>query len=1055
MEHLVPGQAVITDFVHHNTLHGFQHYPFPKALIEARKVTGIYGYLPITRFRALYAQGRIGRDDLESVIAGDRELAAETPIGSTRRREILRLLLEQEINPLTAVQLAWEIEEQGALSRVHPAVDAQIRAGFQADGEAETVAELWQACLELFGLHHSDWYSEERLDLSTEEDPPFSLEETGQSDQQRILAQIKQEAERIWDELEARVGVTLTLRGLLKVLTGEDILDGVRPYLLRYLASFLDLGVAAWPLPQRQQGFYLAWRECAGVDMAFAMEETQDWSAAIAELPPTAMEAVEWCLNQIGLPESHWGGYLERLALELPGWSGMMMWRALRPGYAGTGEGVRVEMLDYLAVRLVLERLFAVRLCRVRWRLEPSLATLGDYFRRFPGELYGRWSLAAGNLPDFLAMRANSLLHGSLEDPDVAMKWRKLAFMIQDGQYGPQEGYCASRTAWPIFLLSQHLGWRAETLRQGGREMALAMLACLEQLDDEKSGYLWLQAYERHYRNQIFAALIANHGRGAWSQRKCRPSSQVIFCMDDREEGIRRHLEEQTPSIETLGAAGFFGVPVRWKGVDDASESLLCPVVVTPSHVIHERPTPGTELQLASHHRWLEMGKWGRELLFRKSHRGLLVPALLSMIVAPLVLLALFGKGMLPRLWGRLLGRMGQWIDGPVSTTVTLTAANDGTPATPTQPRVGFTDEEQSVRVAGFLRTIGLVNGFAPVVAILGHGGSSQNNPHLSAYDCGACSGRHGGPNARLFAAMANRNEVRSRLAEMGIPIPADTWFIGGEHDTGNEKITWFDEDFVPDYAKGALLALTGQLDAARQSSAHERARRLASAPKGDSPARALAHMEGRGLDFSQARPELGHATNAVALIGRRATTRGVFFDRRMFLISYDPTIDPEGTIVEAILLAAGPVGAGISLEYYFSTVDNDRFGCGSKVVHNITGLFGVMEGTGSDLRTGLPQQMIEIHEAMRLLVVVEQRPPILTAIYQRQPEIRELVGNGWIVLASLDPDNGEIHLFQPESGWALWENTLPPVPKVNRSVAWYAGHSGPRPPALVAMESV
>ena len=95
-----------------------------------------------------------------------------------------------------------------------------------------------------------------------------------------------------------------------------------------------------------------------------------------------------------------------------------------------------------------------------------------------------------------------------------------------------------------------------------------------------------------------------------------------------------------------------------------------------------------------------------------------------------------------------------------------------------------------------------------------------------------------------------------------------------------------------------------------------------------------------RAHDLSQVRPEFGHATNAAAVIGRRALTQGLFLDRRVFLISYDPTQDPEGNILESILLTAGPVGAGINLEYYFSTIDNERFGCGTKVPHNVTGLF-------------------------------------------------------------------------------------------------------------------
>ncbi|MEA3290750.1 MAG: putative inorganic carbon transporter subunit DabA, partial [Pseudomonadota bacterium] len=138
-------------------------------------------------------------------------------------------------------------------------------------------------------------------------------------------------------------------------------------------------------------------------------------------------------------------------------------------------------------------------------------------------------------------------------------------------------------------------------------------------------------------------------------------------------------------------------------------------------------------------------------------------------------------------------------------------------------------------------------------------------------------------------------------------------------------------------------------------------------------------------------------------------------------------------------------------LEYYFSTADNDRYGCGSKVTHNVTGHFGVMDGSASDLRTGLPRQMIEIHEAMRLLVVVEHSTEVLTAIYQRQPAIEELVGNGWVQLAAMDPESGAIQLFRPGVGWVPWQMPEMTLPKVGRSAQCYAGESGPCPPALIA----
>jgi len=181
--------------------------------------------------------------------------------------------------------------------------------------------------------------------------------------------------------------------------------------------------------------------------------------------------------------------------------------------------------------------------------------------------------------------------------------------------------------------------------------------------------------------------------------------------------------------------------------------------------------------------------------------------------------------------------------------------------------------------------------------------------------------------------------------------------------------------------------------------------------------------------------------------------SRGAFFDRRVFLISYDPLADADGRVLEATLLAAGPVGAGINLEYYFSTVNNEGYGCGSKVTHNLAGLFGVMQGASSDLRTGLPLQMVEVHEAMRLLVVVEQQLEIVSAIYQRQPPLQELIGNRWVVLAAKHPQSGAIHLFDPASGWQPWnDSTGQPaaLPAVERSADWFAGRRDPLSPALL-----
>jgi uncharacterized protein YbcC (UPF0753/DUF2309 family) len=189
-------------------------------------------------------------------------------------------------------------------------------------------------------------------------------------------------------------------------------------------------------------------------------------------------------------------------------------------------------------------------------------------------------------------------------------------------------------------------------------------------------------------------------------------------------------------------------------------------------------------------------------------------------------------------------------------------------------------------------------------------------------------------------------------------------------------------------------------------------------------------------------RPEWGHATNAVTIVGRRARTRGLFLDRRAFLNSYDPTQDDaEATILTRILQAAVPVCAGISLEYYFSYVDNTGFGSGTKLPHNIASLLGVMDGAASDLRTGLPWQMVEIHEPVRGLFIVETTPETMLRIMDRNPGIGRLVRGGWVRLALLDPHAPLLKVYRHREGTFFdYEPGADELPRAASSLDWYRG---------------
>ena len=984
LTHVLPAQAPIRDFVHHNTLHGFQHLPFPEALAEAHRLTGAATYWPESRFQAAYAAGRISPEDL-------REAFADSTIEG-RDAPILRSLTRRDVLLASLLMPAAQGERR---------LDWNEREGLLAQDE---IFGLCSALTATDAVSAGSW---------------------------------QESAMQRWVALCARVGKEWTLRSLLEHLTGEDVLERVRTILQRHMAAHLDLGVAAWRNPAQGQGFFAAWRASAGLDAAWELDELPGIHDEIAYLPADPIELLVDELSRLIPDEDLWPGYLERLALELPGWSGMFLWRDQNPA---RGDGTPVAMLDYFAVRVLLERLLCEDLTRRLTGAPMAFDELRGYFASRLAEFHVRDALQGAPLSEDLQHRATHLLASGEGILAVDDDWQLLAEEIWQQQ-------CVSdsrQRAVALYELLRGLAFTARDAATLTAEDAQILLEVALSLDPLTRGQIWLQAYERHYREELFSALTANHGR---HPAPAIISAQVIMCMDDREEGTRRHLEEIAPSIATYGAAGFFGVAMYWQGLDDPTQTALCPVVVRPEHLVREvardaalgeQHAQGREKRL----RW-------RERLYQGTRSDVLAGPLLTALAAPGALAGLLGNSLAPAWIGDAARRWRGQNERPVATRLQLTAEAASAPASADNPRDGFDDNEQIDRVERFLRSIGLTQGFAPLVLFLGHGSGSRNNPHLSAYDCGACSGKHGGPNGRVFATMANRPEVRAGLLTRGLEIPSSCWFVAAEHNTCDDSVEWYDLDLVPPEFETALDTLVGQLADACRAHAAERCRRLASAPKAPSPWQGFEHVRGRANDISQARPELGHATNAAAFIGRREMSRGLFLDRRVFLISYDPLADLGGQIVESILLAAGPVGAGIALEYYFSTVDNERFGCGSKITHNITGLFGVMEGADSDLRTGLPWQMVEIHEPMRLLVVVEQTPAVLTEILMRQPALQELIGNAWIILAAKDPLTATIQQYCPRRGWLPWSGRAV-LPQVARSRDWFVGRSEPLAPAML-----
>jgi uncharacterized protein YbcC (UPF0753/DUF2309 family) len=326
---------------------------------------------------------------------------------------------------------------------------------------------------------------------------------------------------------------------------------------------------------------------------------------------------------------------------------------------------------------------------------------------------------------------------------------------------------------------------------------------------------------------------------------------------------------------------------------------------------------------------------------------------------------------------------------------------------------VGFTVEEMADALEGLLKSIGLVNAFAPIAYIIGHGASSVNNTHYAGYDCGACSGRAGSVNARVAASIGNNLEVRKVLNKRGLIIPDNTQFIGGLHDTTRDEMEFYDLEELSEANRLSHEKNIQTFEIALNYNAKERSRRFNTIDSRQDAKKVHEQVKKRSLSLFVTRPEWNHATNALCVVGKRENNRHLFLDKRAFLNSYDHSIDPEGQYLFGILKAVAPVCGGINLEYYFSKVDNDRLGAGSKLPHNVMGLIGVANGMDGDLRTGLPLQMVNIHDPLRILITVEHYPEILLTTIKTHDQTYEWFANDWVKLVCLHPESKKAFVFK------------------------------------------
>jgi uncharacterized protein YbcC (UPF0753/DUF2309 family) len=483
--------------------------------------------------------------------------------------------------------------------------------------------------------------------------------------------------------------------------------------------------------------------------------------------------------------------------------------------------------------------------------------------------------------------------------------------------------------------------------------------APLQPTADQVVDAILQEAAERAHQRKLSAILSGSAtGRG-------RPALQAAFCIDVRSEILRRALENQNTAIETIGFAGFFGLPVahRPAGTDEVQAHL--PALLNPALISTSHKDEASESDLRIKARAARA--WGR---FRQA------------AVSSFAFVEAAGP-----LYGGKLVRDALGLSGP------------GLAPSPMPQIEGGLSAEQKVQTAAaVLRAMSLTKGHARLVLLIGHGAQVTNNPHESAYHCGACCGQTGEVSARLLAAILNDPETRAGLPDQGVTLPEDTLFVAGLHDTVTDQVQLYRDSTASNHT--ADLAQAEQwLRAAGKLARAERALRLPGAT-GESLAK-------RASDWSEVRPEWGLAGCAAFIAAPRDATLGRDLQGRAFLHSYDWQADQGFATLELILTAPVVVASWISLQYYGSTVAPQVFGGGNKLIHNVVAGIGVVEGNGGLLRAGLPFQAVHDgaaagHEALRLTVMVEAPMEAITDILRRHDGVRQLLDNGWLHLQVL-----------------------------------------------------
>jgi uncharacterized protein YbcC (UPF0753/DUF2309 family) len=1029
-------------FIHHNPLHGLESLPFEQAIRHGAHLFGGRGYLANAVYRRHLASKRIRLEDLQAVL---EPLTVDKFITLGGRR-----LSHLEI--LT-------------LSMVHGITEPDPSAEDAGPEEAGRIAKLAQ------------WL----VRTSATREP--IIPDTPSSD-------------------AGELPVHITLSTWCDRTIGTRIVETINRELVKWCSAFLDEGEAAWTMPHREQTFYRAWRTLAQDDVTLRLIGIRNAAGKVRALPDRPEDALLDLLHDMRIPQATWEPYLSQHLAALPGWVGFIKWRAHQSRHPWQ-EAYPIDLVKYLAVRLFYERELVKSACRTNLALAGTDDALQRYMHEFPAAYRLRRAWVAGQIPRDIGHEARRLARSSQRHNHTA--WEAIGRRYDEHRRAQDTDRRFHTAARHLVRVARALTLDAAAIEGAAPSDLHTLLEWLNGLPASQQGPIWLQAFETSHRRQVLRMLSAGLSASETARPSetlvSRPLAQLVFCIDVRSEVFRRHLEH-LGGYETLGLAGFFGVPLDFQPFDAHQSVPHCPVLLKPKNLVREVPRSyhgtlaerhKTAAQLSSAvHELLQDLKenvvtpyvmvealgwffgvplFGRTLLpvwytkIKHWFAGVLVPSIATTLTVEKLsreeaeeMVAAEQQAIIREVVRERFGLSGAALSATLLEQIRKQAIGEGdrgngdvakalglTPESVTAfyaelreryritlrgisarldrlTRTGFSVSEQAYFVEAALRLMGLTSNFARVVVFCAHGSTSENNPYESALDCGACGGNQGLPNARTIAAMANRTSVRELLQTRGIKIPTDTHFFAAQHDTTTDTVRVVDLEDVPATHRKDLQRLMADLNAAGRQAALERADTFP-VPAPIEPRTAQQEAMRRSRDWAEVRPEWGLSKNSLIVIGRRALTQRVNLHGRSFLHSYDYQQDRSGKLLETIMTAPLVVAQWINMEHYFSTVDNEVYGSGSKVYHNVVGRVGVMTGVWSDLRLGLPAQTVlngpvPYHEPMRLLAVIEAPRERIQGVIDRHPILDHLFNLGWVTLVALEPQDRQYYRYHRGTGW-------------------------------------